>query len=230
MKLPHLTGIGLCIAAGLATPALADEPAYSLVAGPAFAQFHAQSTDLSGPPGTTPPGATIGVKDLQTLAIEASKNLGHGWSVSLAFGVPPKATFTAQGSAAALGSVGSARAWFPALLATYRFGAYGGVRPYVGGGVNYTFYTDTQIGENFTQAFGGTSSTGKLKASFGPVVKAGVEVPLMDAWFMTAGYTRYGIRTRAEVTTQTPGVGAITRKLTLRSDPGVWTVMIGRSF
>lgn len=216
--------------ATLAGTAHAQAHRYTITAGPAHAAFNVSSSDLSGPPGTTPPGARMSVDDLSTLGIEATMHLTDRWSASLAFGAPPKAHFRGEGVAAPLGRIGSARAWFPAVLASYRFNAIGPVQPYVGAGINYTFYTGVQVGDNYTAAFGGTSSSGKVKAAFGPVVKLGALLPLSDGWVINAGWARYGIRSKATVTTQTPGFGPIARKATVDVDPDVFSLLIGRSF
>lgn len=231
MTLLRTASAALALALGT-TSALAqtDAPRYMITAGPAHVSFNVKSSEVSGPPGTTPPGATMSVKDLTTLAAEFTLRLDERWSATLAFGVPPKAHFSAQGSAAALGEIGTARAWYPAVLMGYRFDAIGPVRPYVAAGINYTFYTDVQIGSNYTSAFGGTSSSGKVKASFGPVIKLGAILPLGDGWLLNAGWARFDIRNKATVTTETPGFGPIERTVTLRSDPDVFSLLIGRSF
>lgn len=86
------------------------------------------------------------------------------------------------------------------------------------------------VNSTFTSAFGGTSSSTKLKASFGGVLRLGVNVPLSDKMVLQLAAARYLIKTKAEVTTETPGVGPITRSLTLRSDPNVFAAMLGYRF
>jgi outer membrane protein len=134
------------------------------------------------------------------------------------------------GNGAPLGRVGTTRAWFPAVLAQYTVVGPWGTQPYVGAGFNYTFYTDEQVSPAYTVAFGGSSSTAKLKSSWGPVVKIGVGFPMGRNWVIDAAYSRYGIRTTATVTTTTPGIGDIVRTVDVRSDPDVFGLVLGYRF
>jgi outer membrane protein len=134
------------------------------------------------------------------------------------------------GNGAALGQVGTTRAWFPAVLAQYTFDGPLGIQPYVGAGLNYTFYTDGQVRSAYTSAFGGTSSTAKMSSSWGYVLKVGMGFPLSQNWVIDAAYCRYSIRTTATITTATPGVGDITRTLDVRADPDIVALTLGYRF
>jgi outer membrane protein len=145
-------------------------------------------------------------------------------------GTPPVVKLVGAGNGAALGQVGTTRAWFPALLAQYAFDGPWGAQPYVGAGVNYTFYTEGRVSPAYTGAFGGTSSTAKLKSSWGPVLKIGTVFPLSRGWVIDAAYSRYGIKTTASITTATPGFGDIVRTVDVRSDPDVLALIVGFRF
>lgn len=221
----------LFAATTLAAPfAHAEEPTYSLAVGLASASFNVSSGDLAGPPGTTPPGITAGVKSIRTLGLEWNVRMPSGWGVSLVGGTPPVVHFTGQGAAASLGTIGRARAWFPAVLATYAGPNWGRVRPFVAAGVNYITYSNAEVYPNYTAAVQGTSSSSKLDSSFGLVGKIGAEISLDNDWYLTASWSRYGIRTTATITTETPGVGPIRRQVKLRVDPDVFGVLIGKRF
>jgi outer membrane protein len=96
--------------------------------------------------------------------------------------------------------------------------------------LNYTFYTDERVEPVYTGAFGGSSSTAKLKSSWGHVLKVGVGVPVGRDWVIDASYSRYGIRTKATITTATPGVGDIARTVNVKADPDVIGLMLGYRF
>jgi outer membrane protein len=220
--------LALCLSGAAGSSALAADS--TVYAGAAAIRFNVDSTDLTGPAGTTPPGIKIDVDNASTLALVYTTSLGGDFSVSLLAGTPPKLRFKGAGNAAALGEVGSARTWFPAVTVDYSIGNFGGVRPFVGAGVNYATFTQAQVNSTFTSAFGGTSSSTKLKAGVGAVWRLGVDIPLSDKLVLQASAARYLIKTKADVTTETPGVGPITRSLTLRSDPDVFAVMLGYRF
>ncbi|HSV54325.1 MAG TPA: OmpW family outer membrane protein [Burkholderiaceae bacterium] len=228
---PPLTAALCGMMALLASPgARAADTPYSIAIGYARAHFNVKSGELGGPAGTTPPGVTVGVDDVNALGFEATVQLGDGWAASLAGGLPPVVHLRAKGAGSALGRVGSARAWFPAALVSYTFNRSGSVRPFVAAGLNYTAFTSTEVLGNYTAAFQGTHSVVRPKSSFGPVIKLGVEVPLGERMMLLAGYSRYGIKTTADITTETPGVGPITRSITMRSDPGVVSLLVGYRF
>lgn len=223
--------VGLIMAlACAASGAQADDRLNTLKLGVAHIGFNTKSGDLSGPVGTTPPGVKAELNDASTLALVYSRHLSGPWSVVLQAGTPPVIKLDGAGTAAALGQVGTTRAWFPAALANYTFDGPWGLQPYVGAGVNYTFYTQGHVEAAYTAAFGGTSSSAKLKSSWGPVWKVGVGVPLGQNWVLDAAYSRYGIRTTATITTATPGVGDIARTIDVRSDPDVLGLLLGYRF
>lgn len=223
--------LGLALAMACATAgAHAGDTENALKIGYAHIGFNTTSGDLAGPPGTTPPGVRADLKNADTLALVYTRHLSGPWSVTLQAGTPPVVKLFGAGNAAALGQVGTTRAWFPAVLANYTFDGPAGTQPYVGAGVNYTFYTEGRVESVYTTTFGGTSSTSSLKSSWGPVLKIGVGIPLSQNWFVDVAYSRYGIRTTATITTATPGVGDIVRTIDVRSDPDVVGLLLGYRF
>lgn len=224
-------GLGLALAlAGVVADARAGETKNTIQIGYAHIGFNTKSGDLSGPAGTTPPGVQADLKNTSTLAVVYERQISGPWSVVVQMGTPPLIKIMGAGNAAALGQVGEARAWFPAVLAQYTFEGPWGTRPYVGAGVNYTYYSGEQIRNAYTGAFGGTSSTAQLKSSWGYVAKVGVSLPISRDWFVDASYSRYDIRTTATVTTATPGAGNITRTVDVKADPGVIGLTVGYRF
>jgi outer membrane protein len=227
----HLFNFGLATALACATAgAHAGGAENTLKIGYAHIGFNTASGDLAGPAGTTPPGVQADLKDADTLALVYERSLSGPWSIVLQAGTPPVVKIIGAGNGAALGQVGTARAWFPAVLAHYTFDGPLGTQPYLGAGLNYTSYTEGRVDPAYTGAFGGTSSTAKLKSSWGPVLKLGIGFPLGQNWVIDAAYSRYGIRTTATITTATPGVGDIVRTIDVRSDPDVVGLTLGYRF
>ncbi len=209
--------------------AKAETPANSFKIGYAQVSFNSSSGDLSGPPGTTPPGATLGTKDTNTIALVYDRRLVGPLSLVVQVGAPPEVRLIGQGTAALLGEVATTRAWFPAALVKYSF-SLPGIIPYVGAGVNYTWFTDNEIRPGYTAAFGGTGSSGKLSSHVGPVAKIGATIPFASHWTVDFSYSRYWINTSATVNTDTPGFGVISRKIDLTADPDVFGLAVGFSF
>lgn len=234
MRPAHVNGglvFGIALAlAGVMADARANDTENTIQIGYAYIGFNTESGDVTGPAGTTPPGIQADLKNASTLALVYERHLSGPWSLVVQAGTPPEIKIMGAGTGAALGQVGTARAWFPAVLGQYTFEGPWSMRPYVAAGVNYTFYTNEQVSAACTGAFGGTSSTAHLKSSWGYVVKVGVGFPIAKDWVVDASYSRYGISTTATITTTTPVYGDIARSADVTADPGVFGLTLGYRF
>lgn len=223
--------LGPLIASCCATAiAQSDDTSNTLKIGYAAINFHANSGELTGPPGTTPAGARTEIDNARTGALVYEHKVSGPWSFVAQIGVPPTLQFKGAGTASALGQIGSAKAWFPAALVTYTFAGPQSLRPYVGAGVNYTFFTQGQASPAYNGAVGGTSSTVDLKNSLGAVAKLGLEIPLSNKWVLDIAYARYWVKTTATIVTATPGVGNIERKVDIKATPDAFGVFLGYRF
>ncbi|MFN0316666.1 MAG: OmpW/AlkL family protein [Burkholderiales bacterium] len=108
-------------------------------------------------------------------------------------------------------NIGSAKILPVNLIAQYHFGSGWPVRPYVGAGVNYTRFSDTEIA-------GG--AIGLDSSSFGPVLQVGVDWPVTDVFFVNADLKKIWIGTDA--------TGAASGKIDI--DPWVFGVGVGFKF
>lgn len=230
-KVIYAFAAGLTLAFGsIGAHAQSEDAVNTLKIGYAGIYFNTNSGDLNGPPGTTPSGIQADLRDARTMSLIYERRISGPWSVVVQAGAPPVIQVDGAGTGAALGSVGTARAWFPAVLATYTFIGLSGIRPYVGAGVNYAFFTDRQVSAAYTAAFGGTGSSATLKDSWGPVVKLGAEFSIGKNWVLDVGYSRYWIETTATLTTTTPGVGDIARTINVKADPDAFGLAVGYRF
>lgn len=94
-------------------------------------------------------------------------------AVELILGTTPH-TVKGKGALAGVGKVGSAWLLPPTLTAQYHFWLTDNIKPYVGAGVNYTFFLD----EKEKGVFEGF----RLNNSFGLALQAGVDVMLNKNW------------------------------------------------
>ncbi|MDU9394128.1 OmpW family protein [Pseudomonas japonica] len=227
MFAPSLAAALILLPAGV--HASESEPRNAVRIGYADMQFNTDSADMTGMPGTTPDHVKSVVRDSSTLALVYERHLSGPWSMVLQAGAPPVIDFDGAGVAAPLGKVGSARAWFPALLLAYNFEVLG-VAPYVALGVNYTWFSEEKMTRAYTTAFGGTSSSSRLDDSWGAVAKVGVDIPLAEHWSVGFAYTRYWIDTTATIKTQTPGLGEVKRKIDIEANPDVYSFTVGYRF
>jgi outer membrane protein len=179
--------------------ALAAALAASLAAGAAQAQSNvikfgvADYTTNSRTNGITgigvPPGADAETGDAPTVIIEYERLFSPNLGVELALGIPPKIKARATGSVAFLGDdVLSARNVSPVLLVTYHFGQPGDKwRPYVGGGVNYTTFTDIKSR---------LAPKVELEDSVGWAVKGGIDYALNKEWGLFASVSALRVKSK----------------------------------
>lgn len=198
--------------------------------GYAKVRFNLQSGDLTGPAGTTPPGLGIGAKDLDVQAISYERRLSGNWAAQFQAGIPPTLTAVGTRAAASVGTVAKARIWFPTAMLRYTFDGFPVLRPYVGMGVTYTFFTQQQSSPAYTAALQGSSSTIDLKSAWGPYARLGFEYPLDQRWCINMEYSSFQLKTSATVVTQTPGFGAIARHVDLKDTPRIIGLTIGYKF
>lgn len=196
--------------------------------GIGYASYNNDSSELTG--AATPPGVTAEAVDGGTAAIVYERYLTNNWTVQLAGGVPPEVDLKATGSAAALGVIGSAKAWYPAALAMRKFRVNNQLSLHAGAGLNFTHFSHRKIKDNYTTTFSGTSSSSEIDNSVGPVIKLGASMNLNKSWFMDLSYSRYWITADATVTTATPGAGDIARKISVDVDPDVLSLTVGYRF
>jgi len=126
-----------------------------------------------------PPGADAETGNATTVIFVYERMVTPNVGVELVLGIPPKIKAKATGSVAFLGDdVLSAKNLAPTLLVNYHFGQTGDqFRPYVGGGVNYTKFTNVQSK---------LATDVQMSDSTGWVVQAGVDYALNKEWGLFA--------------------------------------------
>jgi outer membrane protein len=111
------------------------------------------------------------------LGLTLSYMITDNWGVELLAATP----FSHSVSTAGLGEVAKIKHLPPTLMGQYYFGnAQSKVRPYVGAGVNYTFFFD----EEGRGALNNTDVS--LDDSWGLAVQAGLDMKVTENWFVNA--------------------------------------------
>ncbi|MGH7156179.1 MAG: OmpW/AlkL family protein [Acetobacteraceae bacterium] len=128
------------------------------------------SADIAGMPV---PGASAAVDNSVTATIDLAYFVTPNIAIDLYAGIPPKTAFKAAGSIGAIGTVATTR-YGPAVLSLeYHFRGLGRWEPYVGAGVTYTAFFNTQ---------GAALSNATLSNAWGGAIKAGVRYFINPAW------------------------------------------------
>lgn len=170
--------------------------------------YHASAQDIAGP--YVPAGLNVTVKDVQTLYIGYIRRLAPQWEIELAFGVPPTTNTYGKGPAT-VGSVPyngvliSSAKWFaPTALLNYKIldESYP-IRPYIGAGINYTYFYDRQSTAGGNAVSGGPTSI-SLPSSIGPAATVGIGWQVAHHCTVNASYSFSQVKT--ELSADTAGI------------------------
>ena len=187
--------------------------AQAIQAGDMFARFTAttvspndDSTDFTGAPGVSP-------------SVDSNTQLGATFVYmidnNIGFEILAATPFTHDVSATGLGVVGETKHLPPTFSIQYYFNPETKLRPYVGAGINYTTFFDSET----IPALGGDLD---IDDSFGLAVQAGVDYDINDKWFVTADVRYISIETTATV--------AAVGSSDIDINPTVFSVGVGYKF
>lgn len=185
------------------------------------------------PFGQPQPGTGAKVESADTLGLAFTHFFTDNIAGEIVAGIPPKHDITGQGSFAQYGKLGSVRQWSPAVLVQYHFfDATTKLRPYVGIGVNYTWFTAAQVTNQafVTGTYGpGASISASAKSSWNPVFNIGANYAITDKWFVGLSVSYLPLSTTATFTTQR-GPVTIVSHTKIKLDPVVTYLNVGYRF
>lgn len=69
-----------------------------------------------------------------------------------------------------------------------------------------------------------------LLDDWGPYARIGFEYPINKNWGINLDYSSYRLKTVATVVTQTPGFGAISRRVDIKDSPHIFGLTVGYKF
>ena len=148
-----------------------------------------------------------------TLAYMATDHIG----VELVGAYPFTHTIRGDGAISGLGKIGDTKQLPPTLLAQYYFFPKSPIRPYIGAGLNYTIFFDTNAKTPLDSL--------DLTNSWGFAGEVGVDVDLNKDWFINVSSWYMDIKTRAKAQ-----IGDVTTKSHVNIDPWVLMFAIGTHF
>jgi outer membrane protein len=198
-------------------------------------QYSSKPLTFSSPSASDVPGSGASISNADTLILSESYFVDSNWAVTGVGGVPPKFTLTGTGTLSAVGKLGEANLWGPALLGQYYFfESSSSVRPFMGLGVTYMWFTHVQLTSNLQGAVDTlinqppkfTTTSANLDSTFAPVFNLGAD------WRFTkhlgASFTTYYIpaKTKINLTTRTTsGQPIATSHLDLTLNPIVTSLI-----
>jgi outer membrane protein len=195
---------------------------------------NSDATAISGP--LTPANTlSLDVQSATTLFFSAAQDIDDNWQGELALGVPPKHDVNlvvlnpaaVPGSVAALNGavVATVKQVAPTLFVNYRFfDKTSTFRPFVGVGVNYTYFASPESTATGNTVNGGPTNI-SLKSSWGLAAQLGVTAKINDAWSLTGAWSTAQVKT-----TMTSNTLGIQRTADIKFSPSVFILAAGYSF
>ncbi len=159
----------------------------SVLCASAFAQqvsegpwmVRARAVHLNSSNGDSTP-LDLSINDKWLPEVDISYFINPNVAVELILTVPQKQTLSAGGLA-----IGSFKHLPPTLTAQYHFTNFGGFKPYVGAGVNYTRISSVNLPAGVTVD----------RNSFGPALQVGVDIPVAKNMYLNFDIKKVYIRT-----------------------------------
>jgi outer membrane protein len=214
-----------------------------------FANSSAGNLVSSSAFGTYSSQTSAEVHNAATAGLVVTHFITDNIAVEGVIAYPPTLDIFAQGNAAPLGGRGpqmplggmqplaSTRTWPATVLLKYSFGgAAQKLRPFVGVGANYTWYTNIQLNPAFAsaaQTFAGPGGSvhSSLSPSWNPVVSAGFSYALSEHWYAMGSVMYFPLKTDATITSVAAnGVTTMTNKLHVNANPVIAFAGIGYRF
>jgi len=208
-----MTLVAAAVAGGFGVAA----PAQALEQGDWFGRVGASHVAPDVDSDTAPiTGGTVDVDSDTMLSFTIGYMLTPNWAVELLGALPFEHDITGEGALAPFGTLGSTKHLPPVLSLQYHFAPRASLRPYVGAGINYTIFFDTE----HTGALAGQSLD--LDNSWGLALQAGMDIDINRSWFANVDLRWIDINT--EATSSAAGT------FDVEIDPWVVTVGLGTTF
>ena len=223
-KIPLISSI--LLAAGLASPistVMAYEAGDWLIRGRII---NVNPNDSSG--SLTVNGVDTGSKgvkvDSDTVPeLDITYMITRNWGVELILGYSEH-TVSGEKSWGVLGDVIDTKVLPPTLTLQYHFLPDSNIRPYIGAGVNYTYFFDEKVPSSSVLSNSGDKV--KLESSWGWAAQVGVDIAINQDWFVNMDIKYLDIDTTARFKNTAVGSAKINADI----DPFVYGIGIGRRF
>lgn len=177
-------------------------------------------------------GGSVGVSTDTQLGLTVAYMLTDNIGIELLAAVPFKHKISgndAMPGYVATKDLGGMNLLPPTLTGQYYFNNSSVFTPYVGVGVNYTWFYDEYAGHDLNTALGGDVDM-RLSDSWGLAAQAGVDIDLGNDWLLNAAVWYIDIDTHAEYTVKSGALTGARVKSDVNADPWVYMVAVGHKF
>jgi len=207
----------------IATPAMAYEAGDILVRGRIINVNPNDDSSVLTLGGSPTAGTGVTVDSDTVPELDITYMLDRNWGAELILGYS-KHTVTSYGAGLTDPRVINAKVLPPTLTVQYHFNTDSNIRPYIGAGVNYTYFFDEKVTGTLKTA----GSKVNMESSWGLAAQAGVDVAVNDDWFVNLDVKYIDMNTKAKFN----GTNAAGVPISVNVDvnPIVWGIGIGRRF
>lgn len=169
-------------------------------------------------------GKGVGVENDTVPELDITYMLTRHWGVELILGYSEH-TVKGEKNWDILGNVAKSKVLPPTLTLQYHFAPDAKIRPYLGAGLNYTYFFD----EDVSGILGTPGAKVKLDSSWGLALQAGVDISINEDWFVNFDLKYIDIDTEAHYKNI---LGGTIDRATVNADidPVVFGIGIGRRF
>ncbi|MHB9841762.1 OmpW/AlkL family protein [Paraburkholderia terrae] len=168
-------------------------------------------------------GSGAHASSTDTMGIAAEYYVTDNIGVALLFGLPLTVDLVGDGTLKKYGNLGSTRPMPPAIELRYHlFSAGSKFRPFIGLGVNYTWFTQVRATNSqfITDSFGpGGSAHATLSSSWNPVFEIGAAYAIARHWSIGASIGYVPVKTNLTLNGQTATGTQVVSRSTLRLNP-----------
>ena len=203
---------------------------HTVYLGLAHIDVNSKAAPLEGGTKQFPaPGAQIRVGDATTTGFGYTYRFAPRWSGEIALGIPPSHKIYGNGVIKNAGQIAVVRQMPPTVFINYHLGEYfTKVEPFVGVGVNYTYFEKKRSTPTGDAISGGPTRI-TLENSWGAAAHVGFTVQYTKQWSLTATAAYADVRSNMRsYTTTNSGVEELHTKINFR--PMVYTMSLGYSF
>ena len=169
------------------------------------------------------PGTGAHATSTDTVGITTEYYVTDNIGVAMLAGLPLKVNLVGDGTLRKYGNLGSTRPMPPALELRYHlFSATSKFRPFVGLGVNYTWFAQVRATNSqfITDTYGpGGTAHATLSASWNPVFELGANYTIAKHWSVGVSVGYVPVRSKLTVYGQTANGTSIVSTSTLRLNP-----------
>jgi outer membrane protein len=146
-------------------------------------------------------------------------------AVHLPLGFGFKHKVSGAGAIAGVGTIATTKALPITLIGQYRFlAADATFRPYLGAGVSYVKFYDTNGTAVLTSLTnpGGRATTAKFDSKLAPTIELGASYNINEKWYVDASYTKTFLKTRGTLSTG--------QTIDVTLNPNGYTFQVGYKF